>query len=251
LLSYALDYAVGGLNAYAFHLSSNLCAGVVAGFVYLVALALTQQRITAVVTAFLFVVHPAHVEAVAWISSRKDLVAAAFVLPCVLTYLKYRRRGAIGWYIVSLLLFFFALLGKLSVAAFPAVLVVIDLVLEKRPLRRSVIDKVPFLVPAVMVAVAVQHAQPSTGLQPDPAVNARAFFQSLWLLTGAGKLCYLSCTSCVRKRFVPIDWARYSGWLVRTTVASTQTLSCCDCFDLLDPIYLSSNTGSAIQLSGS
>jgi hypothetical protein len=100
LLSYALDYAVGGLNPYAFHLSSNLWAGVVAGFVYLIALALTQQRITAVVSALLFVVHPAHVEGVAWISSRKDLVAAAFVLPCVLAYLKYRQRGAIGWYIV-------------------------------------------------------------------------------------------------------------------------------------------------------
>ena len=84
---------------------------------YLVALDLTQQRITAIVAALLFVVHPAHVEAVAWISSRKDLVAAAFVLPCVLAYLKYRPRGAMGWYIASLLLFLFALLGKLSVAA--------------------------------------------------------------------------------------------------------------------------------------
>jgi hypothetical protein len=117
LLSYALDYAVGRLNAHAFHLSSNLWAGVVAGLVYLVALALTQERRTAIVAALLFVVHPAHVEAVAWISSRKDLVAAAFVLPCVLAYLKYRQRGAIGWYIASLLLFLFALLGKLSVAA--------------------------------------------------------------------------------------------------------------------------------------
>ena len=144
LLSYALDYAVAGLNAYAFHLSSNLWAGVVAGFVYLVALTLTQQRITAVIAALLFIVHPAHVEAVAWISNRKDLVAAAFVLPCVLAYLKYRQRGAVSWYIVSLLLFLFALLGKLSVAAFPAVLVVFDLVLEKRPLSRSIIDKIPF-----------------------------------------------------------------------------------------------------------
>ena len=186
LLSYALDYAVGDLNAYAFHLSSNLWAGVVAGFVYLVALALTQQRITAVVAALLFVVHPAHVEAVAWISSRKDLVAAAFVLPCVLAYLKYRQRGAIGWYIVSLLLFLFALLGKLSVAAFPAVLVVLDLVLEKRPLRRSIIDKIPFLVLAASVAVGVRQAQPGTGLQPDLAMHANAFVQSLWLLTGLG-----------------------------------------------------------------
>jgi hypothetical protein len=186
LLSYALDYAVGGLNAHAFHLSSNLWAGVVAGFVYLVALALTQERRTALVAALLFVVHPAHVEAVAWISSRKDLVASAFVLPCVLAYLKYRQRGAIGWYIASLLLFLFALLGKLSVVAFPAVLVVLDLVLEKRPLSRSIIDKMSFLVLAALVAVAVQQAQPSTGLQPDLAMHAKAFVQSLWLLTGLG-----------------------------------------------------------------
>jgi hypothetical protein len=186
LLSYALDYVVGGLSPRAFHLSSNLWAGVVAGFVYLVALALTQERRTAMVAALLFVVHPAHVEAVAWISSRKDLVAAAFVLPCVLAYLKYRQRGAIGWYIASLLLFLLALLGKLSVAAFPTVLVALDLVLEKRSVRRSIIDKIAFLVLAALVAVAVQYAQPSTGLQSDLAMHAKAFVQSLWLLTGLG-----------------------------------------------------------------
>ena len=186
LLSYTLDYVLGGLNPYSFHLSSNLWAGVVGGFVYLVAFALTQQRITAIAAALLFVVHPAHVEAVAWISNRKDLVAAAFLLLCVLAYLKYRQRRAIGWYIVSLLLFFFALLGKLSVAAFPAVLLVFDLVLEKRPLNRSISDKLPFLVLAALVAVSVQHAQPSTGLQFDLAVHAKAFVQSLWLLTGLG-----------------------------------------------------------------
>ena len=186
LLSYTLDYAVGGLNAYTFHLSSNLWAGVVAGFVYLVALALTHRRITAVVATLLFVVHPAHVEAVAWISNRKDLVAAAFVLPCFLAYLKYRQRGTIAWYLVSLLLFFFALLGKLSVAAFPAVLLVVDLVMDKRRLSRSLSDKIPFSVLAAMVAVAVHYAQPSTGLQPDPVVHAKAFLRSLWLLTGLG-----------------------------------------------------------------
>jgi hypothetical protein len=114
------------------------------------------------------------------------LVTAAFVLPCVLAYLKYRQRGTIGWYIVSLLLFLFALLGKLSVAAFPAVLLVLDLVLEKRSLSRSIIDKIPFLVLAALVAVAVQRAQPSTGLQSDLAMHAKAFVQSLWLLTGLG-----------------------------------------------------------------
>ena len=186
LLSYTLDYTVGGLNAYAFHLSSNLWAGVVAGFVYLVAFALTRRAITALVAVLLFIVHPAHVESVAWISNRKDLVAAAFVLPCFLAYLKYRQQSAITWYLVSLLLFLFALLGKLSVAAFPAVLLVVDLVIEQRPLRRSIIDKIPFIALAAILAIAVHYAQPSTGLQPDPVVHATAFLQSLWLLTGLG-----------------------------------------------------------------
>src|SRR5262249_26229737 len=134
LFSYMLDHAIAGLNAYAFHLSSNLWAGIVTGFVYLVALALTQHRLTAIAAAVLFVVHPVHVEAVAWISTRKDLVAAAFVLPSFLAYLKYRQRGAIAWYLASLLLFLFALLGKLSVVAFPAVLLSLDLFIKKRPL---------------------------------------------------------------------------------------------------------------------
>jgi tetratricopeptide (TPR) repeat protein len=186
LLSYMLDYAIGGLNAYVFHLSSNLWAGIAAGFVYLVALALTQRQAVAVAAALLFVVHPAHVEAVAWISNRKDLVATAFALPTVLAYLKYRQSHVRSWYIISLLLFLFALLGKLSVAALPAVLLALDLSIEKRPLRRSLLDKIPFCIAAIAVAAAVAHAQPSTGRHPDISVLAKAFGQSMWLLTGLG-----------------------------------------------------------------
>jgi hypothetical protein len=186
LLSYMLDYSVVGSNAYAFHLSSNLWAGMVAGLVYLVALALTRQRLTAVAAALLFVVHPLHVEAVAWISSRKDLVAAALVLPSFLTYLKYRQSEVRSWYIISFFLFLFALLGKLSVAAFPVVLLAVDMFIEKRPLSRSIADKIPFFILAALVGLAVALAQPSTGLQPDVAIRAKAFAESGWLLTGLG-----------------------------------------------------------------
>ncbi|MFL6599603.1 MAG: hypothetical protein ACJ8KF_16810 [Chthoniobacterales bacterium] len=186
LFSYMLDHAIAGLNAYAFHLSSNLWAGIVAGFVYLVALALTQHRLTAIAAAMLFVVHPVHVEAVAWISSRKDLVAVAFVLPGFLVYLKYRQRGGVVWYLASLLLFLLALLGKLSVVAFPAVLLSFDLFVEKRGLSRSIVDKIPFVLLATLVVVAVQHAQPGTGAQPDVSMHAASFVQGIWLLTGLG-----------------------------------------------------------------
>ncbi|HEX6333347.1 MAG TPA: hypothetical protein VFZ78_03910, partial [Flavisolibacter sp.] len=77
LLSYMIDFGFNGADPYVFHLSSNIWAGIVAGLVYLTSLALTQKKMLSIAAAILFVVHPAHVEAVAWISSRKDLVAAA------------------------------------------------------------------------------------------------------------------------------------------------------------------------------
>jgi len=188
LFSYMLDYALAGLNAFAFHLSSNIWAGLVAGFVFLVAVALTGRQTVAIATGALFVLHPAHVEAIAWISSRKDLVAAAFALPSLLAYLRYRQGGstAIKWYFASVLLFLLGVAGKLSVATFPAVFLAHDLFIERRPLKRSLLDKVPFLVAAGMIALVVASAQPSTGVHPSPHGLLAALVQNLWLLTGFG-----------------------------------------------------------------
>ena len=188
LLSYLLDHTIAGLNPLAYHLSSNIWAGVVAGCVFLVALALTGRRMIAVAAATLFVVHPAHVEAIAWISSRKDLVAAAFTLLSFLAYLCYRREGdkAYWWYGASVFLFLLGVAGKLSVATFPAVLLALDLFVEKRPLKRSLLDKVPFFVVGVVIALGAASVQPPTGNRPDAYVLATALLQNLWLLTGFG-----------------------------------------------------------------
>jgi hypothetical protein len=184
LFSYMLDYAVAGDSAFAFHLSSNIWAGVVAGLVFLTALALTQNRWVSIASAVLFVVHPVHVEAVAWISSRKDLVATAFALPSLLAYLRYRNEASKKWYAISLLLFLVAVAGKLSVATFPAVFLAHDYFVEKRPLKRSILDKIPFLIAALIIALAAASAQPSMGHRPDPYVLSAALVQNLWLLTG-------------------------------------------------------------------
>jgi len=188
LLSYMLDYALAGLNAFAFHLSSNIWAGLVGGFVFLVAVALTGRPTVAIAAGALFVLHPAHVEAIAWISSRKDLVAVAFALPSLLAYLRYRQGGGTAkrWYVVSAVLFLLAVAGKLSVATFPAVFLAHDLFVERRPLKRSLLDKVPFLVAAGIIALIVASAQPSTGVHPSPYGFLAALVQNLWLLTGFG-----------------------------------------------------------------
>jgi len=189
LLSYTVDYVFAGLNAFAFHFSSNLWGGVVAGFVFLSALALTGSRLVAIAAAVLFIVHPAHVEAIAWISSRKDLVAAAFALPSLLAYLRYRQGGSSArrWYVASLVLFLFAVAGKLSVATFPGVLLAYDLFVQRRPLSRALWDKVPFLLAAGIIGLVVASAQPSMGNRPNPYVLSAALLQNFWLLTGFGQ----------------------------------------------------------------
>ena len=189
LLSYMLDYAVAGLNPYAFHLSSNIWAGIVAGFVYLIALAFTRRNVVAIAAALLFIVNPAHVEAISWISSRKDLVATAFALPSLLAYLQYRKRGKFFtyWYIAAIVLYLFAIMGKASVGVLPAVFWGIDLFVEKRSLKSSILDKIPFFVLTALIALFVYSAQPPSGNKFDPSVFSAVLTQSLWLLTGFGK----------------------------------------------------------------
>jgi hypothetical protein len=97
LLSYALDVALAkGKSAAAIHLSNVLWHGFVACMVYLLAFTIRPRILPAAAAAGLFLLHPAHVEVVAWISSRKDLVATSFAVLSMAAYLQYRRRARWG-----------------------------------------------------------------------------------------------------------------------------------------------------------
>jgi hypothetical protein len=188
LLSYFVDARLAGIDPRAFHLSSHLWAGAVAGFVYLLAVMLLGRWWCGLIAGALFVVHPAHVEAVAWISSRKDLVAAAFTLPAMAAYLQYRRAGprARAWYAVSLVLFTFGLAGKLSVVVAPAILFLLDVCVERRRGWGLVLDKIPYGLIALFFALRTMGAQPPTRHQPDLFVIGHSFLQNLKLLSGWG-----------------------------------------------------------------
>ncbi|HEX6334021.1 MAG TPA: tetratricopeptide repeat protein, partial [Flavisolibacter sp.] len=105
-----------------------------------------------------------------------------------IAYLQYRKGGsrARSWYVASIALFACALAGKLSVATFPAIFLAADLFLEKRPLAKSIADKIPYLAAGILMALVVAAAQPETGARPDPYVLAAALLQNAWLMTGLG-----------------------------------------------------------------
>jgi len=182
MVSHAVDYAMWGLRPLGHHLTSILLHGCNAALVVLLAVRLLQARGCAlskqgmlaagVVAGLLFGLHPLHVESVAWVSERKDLLAALFYLLGVLSYLRYagHAAGAVGlWrvrrYLATLLCFVLALLSKPMALSFPFVLLIIDWYpLDRlKNLRRILLEKIPFFVLDLGLATVTVLAQRASG----------------------------------------------------------------------------------------
>ena len=200
-LSHALDYAVWGLDPRGHHLTSVLMHSVNTFLVALVSVLLletyregaeragmttilTRSRIAlaGAVTGILFGVHPLHVESVAWIAERKDVLCGLFVL---LSFLAYTRfvRGATGqaedrsgmaalfpgrWHTLSLLLFAFALLSKPMAVSLPCVLLILDWhpfgrIGTLKRLPALLLEKLPFFALSALSSVLTLAAQRSGG----------------------------------------------------------------------------------------
>src|SRR5262249_58047033 len=103
--------------------------------------------------------HPLRVESVAWVSERRDLLCAFFLLLAVLAYLRGVAHGRLigsGWWALSLVAFTAALLSKASALTLPLTLLLLDVY----PLRRRsigwlelVVEKLPYAVLGGIVAV--------------------------------------------------------------------------------------------------
>jgi Flp pilus assembly protein TadD len=123
--------------------------------------------------ALAFGLHPLRAESAAWVSDRKDLLAACFLLPTFMTYLlasvgdsgKKRR----GWLSFSAFLFLCSILAKSISATAPLVMILLDLMLLhpgdwRRHTRRLIMNKLPYLLVAGIAAGAAFAAIPEQGL---------------------------------------------------------------------------------------
>jgi len=189
LLSYALDVAIaGGKKASAIHLSNVIWHGFVVCAVYLLAFTLRGEIITAIAAALLFMLHPAHVEVVAWISSRKDLVATAFAVLSMTCYVVGRRRyWPIWWYCGSILCFLIASAAKQSVLLLPLLMLAWDILVEKRWSWQMFAEKIPFGLIVLFFGWMTWQAQPSTNQHSSAFVIAATELTNLELLSGGGE----------------------------------------------------------------
>lgn len=109
--------------------------------------------------ALLFGIHPMHVESVAWISERKDVLYCFFFLLSCLAYLRYLETNKMQWLIACFVAFVASCLSKAMAVPLPFVLLLTDYLHRRKITAKVVIEKVPFFLLALWIgynAVGIQ-----------------------------------------------------------------------------------------------
>lgn len=134
-LSHMLDVSLFGTNPGWAHLHNALLHALNSILVYALLARLLASHYQAILLALVFLVHPLHVESVAWIAERKDLLCSIFFLSTLILYDRYRARPTRRQFLGLLLVFSLALLSKAMAVTLPALLVVLDCFHYRRPGR--------------------------------------------------------------------------------------------------------------------
>jgi len=130
-LSYTIDYAVGGLNPAVYHFFNVLYHALTSFLVFALARRLTGSGAAALWAGLLFAVHPVHVDAVTYISGRRDVLSTLFYLASVWGWLNYRERGTGPWLALAFGVGALAVLTKEMAATLPAAWFLVDLWRER------------------------------------------------------------------------------------------------------------------------
>ncbi len=152
-ISFQVNYAIAGLDPFIYHLTNLLLHAGSAILTGAVAFRLSRTKTVALIAALLFAVHPINVEAVAWVSSRKDLLSSFFFLLSLWSYLRFRDLSDKRWYGLSIVGFLLGLLSKVSVLPLPFILILSDLYTKRSINKRSLLLTVPFFFLSILFGI--------------------------------------------------------------------------------------------------
>jgi tetratricopeptide (TPR) repeat protein len=203
-ISHALDVTLFGMSAPLHHGMSLLLHLISTILLFFLLERMTGSRWPAAFVALVFGIHPLHVESVAWISERKDVLSGLFMMLTLMAYARYAKSGDRGDYLKALGLFALGLLAKPMLVTLPFVLLLLDYWPLGRlgrprgpaggpapPRFRVLIEKVPFLLLTVCSSIVTYSAQEWGGaiaeggalLFSDRAANAATSYLGYLLKT--------------------------------------------------------------------
>jgi protein O-mannosyl-transferase len=173
-ISHMLDCQLFGLKPGAHHLVNVLWHSASAVLLFVLLASATQRIWSSAFVAAIFAIHPLHVQSVAWIAERKDVLSGLFFVLTLLAYLHFARKPGLWRYLLVLILFAGGLLAKPMLVTVPLILLLLDYWPLGRSKRsevggqksenginwlRLILEKIPLFLLSIGSAVATLIAQ--------------------------------------------------------------------------------------------
>jgi Flp pilus assembly protein TadD len=188
-LSHMLDVQMFGLNPGGHHLVNVLLHVTNTALLFLVLMRMTGALWQSAFVAALFAFHPLHVESVAWVAERKDILSAFFGLLTLRAYVHYAEQTGVQRYVLTALMLALGLLSKPMLVTLPFLFLLLDFwpllriggrfqpVHEGTPDRpqttvsRLLVEKVPMLALCAASSVVTVIAQKRSGAVADLSLD--------------------------------------------------------------------------------
>lgn len=212
-LSHMLDVELFGLNPAGHHATSLLIHVVNSMLLCALLHRLTGFVGRSLVVALLFAIHPLHVESVAWVAERKDVLSTLFWLLTMWAYVGYVAKPSLKRYLPMALFFALGLMAKQMLVTLPVVLLLMDCwplnrYLPRREgqqvagagITRLLVEKIPLVVLSAIASLLIIRAHASAG------ALFRADESSLLLHSGNALLSYVKY---IRNMFWPAGLALF------------------------------------------
>ncbi len=198
MLFYAVEYKLGSGQAQIFHFINILFHLLNTYLVFVLVKKIAPKNVfVALITAAFFAVHPMHVESVAWVSERKDVMYSFFFLLGLVSYVKYLDQKTYKRLIITLIFFVLSCLSKSAAVVFPMVMLLIDYYLSRKIDRKMIFEKIPFFLVSLVFGFVALYSQKSSGVLEDWAPKM-SFIEHMSVIA-------FSFCSYIFKAFIPIN----------------------------------------------
>ena len=171
-ISHLFDVTLFGMNAGGHHIINLLLHTASSALLFLFLRRATACPWRSAAVSLLFALHPLHVESVAWVAERKDVLSAFFGMLTLYAYTRYTEKPDIARYLLTLFLFVLGLLSKPMLVTLPVVLLLLDwwplgrlqgpTVNRTTPLR-LLVEKIPFFIFSLCSSVITYMVQQAEG----------------------------------------------------------------------------------------
>ena len=159
-VSHIIDYQLFKDWAGGYHITNILFHILNTLILFYVLMRMTGTVWPSAFVAAAFALHPLHVESVAWIAERKDVLSTFFWLLTMWAYIRYAENPKFKWYLATFVLFILGLMSKPMLVTVPFVLLLLDFwPLERRISWRLLIEKIPFFICSIASSIVTFFVQ--------------------------------------------------------------------------------------------